>query len=54
MNKFTEEKLDRAFTEMLENLGFPHHVRASLMDPRKPDEDFIEGGLQGFLIKSQA
>jgi hypothetical protein len=52
--KLTKEKLERAFTELSGSEVFPHHVRASLMDARKPDEDFIEGGLQGFLIKSQA
>ncbi len=28
--KFTEEKLEQAFTELLAQEGYPHHVGASL------------------------
>ncbi len=30
MNKFTEEKLEQAFTELLGQEGFPHHLGNSL------------------------
>ena len=36
--KFTEEKLEKAFAELLGQEGFPHHVGASLVDVRKPEE----------------
>ncbi len=46
--KFTEEKLEKAFTELLGQEGFPHHVGISIT--RKPDEVLIEGDLQNFLL----
>ena len=38
--KFTEEKLERAFTELLGQEGFPHHLGITIV--RKPDEVLIE------------
>ncbi len=38
--KFTEEKLEKAFTELLGQEGFPHHLGISIF--RKPDEILIE------------
>ena len=29
--KFTEEKLENAFTELLGNEGFPHHIDYTLV-----------------------
>ena len=40
--KFTEEKLERVFTELLGQEGFPHYVGASLAGARKPDEVLID------------
>jgi type I restriction enzyme R subunit len=48
--KFTEEKLEKAFTELLVNEGFPHHIGATLAISRKPDEVLIEEDLQNFLL----
>ena len=45
--KFTEASLENAFTELLGQEGFPHHVGASLADARKPDEVLIK-----YLINS--
>ncbi len=50
--KFTEEKLERAFTELLDKEGFPHHLGITLS--RKPDEVLIEEDLQNFLLKRYA
>ncbi len=47
--KFTEEKLERAFTELLEQEGFPHHLGIAIN--RKPDDVLIEEDLQKFLSK---
>ena len=33
--KFTEEKLERAFTELLGHEGFPHHLGITIT--RKPE-----------------
>ncbi len=52
--KFTEEKLERAFTELLAQEGFPHYVGASLVAKRKPDEVMIEEDLQTFLLTQYA
>lgn len=41
--KFTEEKLERAFTELLGQKGFPHHL--GIIIARKPDEVLIEEDL---------
>ena len=46
--KFTEEKLEKAFTELLGQEGFPHHLGISIN--RKPDEVLIEEDLQNFLL----
>jgi type I restriction enzyme R subunit len=46
--KFTEEKLENAFTELLEKEGFPHHLGITIT--RKPDEVLIEEDLQNFLL----
>lgn len=50
--KFTEEKLERAFTELLVQEGFPHHLGISIA--RKPDEVLIEEDLQSFLLTQYA
>jgi type I restriction enzyme, R subunit len=46
--RFTEEKLERAFTELLGQEGFPHHLGITIV--RKPDEVLIEEDLQNFLL----
>lgn len=46
--KFTEEKLEKAFTELLGQEGFPHHLGITLK--RKPDEVLIEEDLGNFLL----
>ena len=50
--KFTEEKLERAFTELLGQEGFPHHLGISIT--RKVDEVLIEEDLQAFLLNQYA
>jgi type I restriction enzyme R subunit len=50
--KFTEEKLERAFTGLLEQEGFPHHLGITIV--RRPDEVLIEADLQNFLLKQYA
>lgn len=50
--KFTEEKLEQAFTELLGKEGFPHHLGISIA--RKPDEVLIEEDLQNFLLTQYA
>jgi len=50
--KFTEEKLEKAFTELLGQEGFPHHLGISIV--RKPDEVLIEEDLQAFLLSQYA
>jgi len=50
--KFTEEKLERAFTELLGQEGFPHHLGITIA--RKPDEVLIEEDLQNFLSAQYA
>ncbi len=47
--KFTEEKLERSFIELLGNEGYPHHVGATIT--RKPDEVLIEDDLRNFLLE---
>ena len=37
--KFTEEKLEKAFTELLGQAGFPHHLGITIT--RKPDEVLV-------------
>lgn len=46
--KFTEEKLEQAFIELLANEGYPHHLGATLQ--RKPEDIIIEEDLQNFLL----
>ena len=46
--KFTEEKLEKAFTELLGQEGFSHHLGISIA--RKPDEVLIEEDLQNSLL----
>jgi len=50
--KFTEEKLERAFTELLGQEGFPHHLGITIT--RKPEEVLIEEDLQNFLLTQYA
>lgn len=50
--KFTEEKLEQAFTQLLDKEGFPHHLGITIS--RKPDEVLIEEDLQKFLLKRYA
>ncbi|MCC5928920.1 MAG: HsdR family type I site-specific deoxyribonuclease [Cyclobacteriaceae bacterium] len=45
--KFTEEKLEKAFTELLGQEGFPHQLGIFIV--RKPDEVLIEADLKSFL-----
>jgi type I restriction enzyme R subunit len=47
--KFTEEKLENAFTELLNQEGYPHHLGVTI--PRQQDEVLIEGDLEKFLLK---
>ena len=46
--RFTEEKLERAFVELLGNEGFSHHHGISIT--RAVDEVLIEEDLQSFLL----
>jgi type I restriction enzyme R subunit len=46
--KFTEEKLEKAFTELLGQEGFPHHLGIKIN--RKLEEVLIEEDLQSFLL----
>ena len=46
--KFTEEKLEKAFIELLEQEGYPHHLGITIS--RKPDEVLIEEDLRNFLL----
>lgn len=46
--KFTDEKLENAFTELLGIKNFPHHFGISIK--RAPDELLIEEDLQHFLL----
>jgi len=50
--KFTEEKLEKAFTELLGQEGFPHHLGITIN--RKPEEVLIEEDLQTFLLSQYA
>ncbi|HAI75027.1 MAG TPA: hypothetical protein DCM08_02165, partial [Microscillaceae bacterium] len=50
--KFTEEKLEKAFTELLGQEGFPHYGGMSLA--RKPEEVLIEEDLRNFLLTEYA
>ena len=50
--KFTEEKLEKVFTELLGQEGFSHHLGITIT--RKPDEVLIEEDLQNFLLTQYA
>lgn len=50
--KFTEERLEKAFTELLGQEGFPHHLGITIA--RKPEEVLIEEDLQNFLLTQYA
>lgn len=50
--KFTEASLEKAFTELLGQEGFPHHLGITLS--RKPEEVLIEEDLQAFLLSQYA
>lgn len=50
--KFPEEKLEKAFTELLGQEGFPHHLGITIS--RKPEEVLIEEDLQHFLLTQYA
>jgi type I restriction enzyme R subunit len=50
--KFTEEKLEKAFTELLGQEGFPHHLGITVS--REPEEVLIEEDLQNFLLTQYA
>ena len=46
--KFTEHSLETAFTELLQQQGFSHHLGTTIT--RKPDEVLIEEDLLNFLL----
>lgn len=46
--KFTEDKLEQAFIDLLKNENFPHHLGNSIA--RKEDEVLIESDLKDFLL----
>ncbi len=46
--KFSEEKLENAFTELLGQEGYPHHLGVTIK--RMPDEVLIEEDLKDFLL----
>jgi len=46
--KFTEEKLEKAFTDLLGQEGFSHQLGITIT--RKPEEVLIEEDLQNFLL----
>lgn len=50
--KFTEEKLEQAFIELLGQEGFAHHLGITIS--RKPDEVLIEEDLRSFLLSQYA
>jgi len=50
--KFTEEKLEKAFTELLGHEGFTHHP--GIIISRTPDEVLIEEDLRNFLLTQYA
>ncbi len=50
--KFTEEKLEKAFTELLGQEEFPHHLGITIS--RKPEEVLIEEDLRNFLLTQYA
>jgi type I restriction enzyme R subunit len=50
--KFTEEKLEKAFTELLANEGFPHHLGNTIV--RSVEEVIIEEDLINYLLSKYA
>lgn len=52
MTKFTKEKLENVFTNLLEQEGYPHHLGLTIT--RKPDEVIIEEDLENFLLNQYA
>ena len=52
MKHFTESRLEKAFTELLGQEGFPHHLGITIT--RKPEEVLIEEDLQKFLLTQYA
>ena len=50
--KFTEEKLEQAFTELLKQEGFQHQHGITIS--RKPDDVLIEEDLRNFLLNQYA
>lgn len=50
--KFTEEKLEKAFAELLGQEGFPHYLGITVT--RKPDDVLIEDDLRNFLLTQYA
>ncbi len=50
--KFTEAQLEKAFTELLGQEGFPHHLGITIT--RKPEEVLIEEDLRNFLLTQYA
>lgn len=50
--KFTEEKLEKAFAELLGQEGFPHHLGLAI--DRSPEEVLIEEDLRNFLLTQYA
>jgi type I restriction enzyme R subunit len=50
--KFTEEKLEKAFVELLGQEGYPHHLGNTIV--RGADEVLIEEDLQNFLLNQYA
>ena len=50
--KFTEEKLEKAFTELLANEGFPHHLGNTIL--RGAEEVIIEEDLIHYLLSKYA
>ncbi len=46
--KFTEEKLEQVFTELLENEGYPHYLGSTIS--RSEDEVLIEEDLKNYLL----
>ena len=50
--KFTEQKLEKAVTELLGQEGYPHHLGITIT--RKSDEVLIEDDLQNFLLTQYA
>jgi type I restriction enzyme R subunit len=50
--KFTEEKLEKAFVELLEEEGYAHQFGGTIN--RRPDEVLIEADLKQFLLNQYA